>query len=305
MYPYGIPLDLKIWLDKNTYDGGETVKGTLLIRSNSSLKVRNLRFSVCGKERYLEDTRNNRRGIVRGLGRNTETEKYNIFFFEDLSPFIESASSISYTDDRLVIPQGSTAIPFHFAVPLNALESYRGKYAQIKYEVEFHVNMGRWKRDSYTLTFEVVNPRMSYTFGDSLYFGKEKEIKEGQRYPRLELETKNDISDIPKFSPGEIIQGRLIIENSGMQRIKKVIVQLFAVEHAKWRHSRITSETIKEEIRYYQNKDMDMIAFGIQIPKKAKRSYSAKHSEYYWILETKVDMSSGPEVQAKRVIQVV
>jgi hypothetical protein len=77
------------------------------------------------------------------------------------------------------------------------------------------------------------------------------------------------------------------------------------VEHAKWRHSRITSETIKEEIRYYQNKDMDMIAFGIQIPKKAKRSYSAKHSEYYWILETKVDMSSGPEVHAKRVIQVV
>ena len=119
-------MDLRIWLDKNTYDGGETVKGSLLIRSNSSLKVRSLRFSVSGKERYLEDTRTNRRGIVRSLGRSTETEKYDIFFFEDLSLFIESASFISHTDDRIVIPQGSTAIPFHFSVPLNALESYRG-----------------------------------------------------------------------------------------------------------------------------------------------------------------------------------
>ena len=47
--------------------------------------------------------------------------------------------------------------------------------------------------------------------------------------------------------------------------------------------------TIKEEIRYDHNKDMDTIAFGIQISKKAKRSYGAKHSEYYWLLETKVD----------------
>jgi hypothetical protein len=120
--------------------------------------------------------------------------------------------------------------------------------------VEVHVNMGRWKRDyHYTLTFEVMNPRMTYTFGDSLYLGKEKEKKEGQPYLHLELETKNDTTGIPKFSPGEIIQGRLIIENGSLRRIKKA------------RYNR-------------NNKDMDMIAFGIQIPKKAKRSYSAKHS---------------------------
>jgi hypothetical protein len=49
---------------------------------------------------------------------------------------------------------------------------------------------------------------------------------------------------------------------------------------------------------------MDTIAFGIQIPKKAKRNYSAKHSEYYWLLETKVDLSDSPDIHAKRVIQV-
>jgi hypothetical protein len=72
-YPYEIPLDLRVWLNKNTYDAGETAKGTLLIRAHSGLKVRKLRFSVCGKERYLEVTKNNRRGMIGGLGRSTET----------------------------------------------------------------------------------------------------------------------------------------------------------------------------------------------------------------------------------------
>ena len=297
-------MDLRIWIEKNTYDAGETAKGTLIIKANSSLKVQKFTFSVCGKERYLEETKKNRRGIVRGLGRDTETEKYDIFFFEDLSPFIESTSSLSHINDRMEIPLGSTAIPFHFSIPPDALESYRGKHARIKYEVEVHVSMGRWKRDSRTLTFEVTNPRMTYTFGDALYLGKEKEKKESQPYLSLELETKNETSDMPKFSQGEIIKGLLIVENGGIRRVKKGIIQLFGIEHSKWRRSRIISDTIKEEISYDQNKDMDTIAFGIQIPKKAKRSYSAKHSEYYWLLETKVDLSSSPDIHAKRVIQV-
>lgn len=306
-YPYEIPLDLRVWLNKNTYDAGETAKGTLLIRAHSGLKVRKLRFSVCGKERYLEVTKNNRRGMIGGLGRSTETEKYDIFFFEDLSSFLQSTQAFSHIDDsdRVEIPQGSTAIPFHFSIPPNALESYRGKHARIKYEVEVHVNMGRWKRDyHYTLAFEVTNPRMTYTSGDNLYLGKEQEKKEGQPYLHLELETKNSTNDIPKFSPGEIIQGRLTIENIGLRRVKKAIIQLFGVEYSKWRRSRIISETIKEEIRYNRNKDMDTIAFGIQIPKKAKRSYNAKHSEYYWLLETQVDISGSPDIHTKGVIQV-
>jgi hypothetical protein len=297
-------LDLRIWLEKNTYDAGETAKGTLIIKANSSLKVQEFTFSVCGKERFLEDTKKNRRGLVRGLGRGTETEKYDIFFFEDLSPFLKSTPSLSHIDNRMKIPLGSTAIPFHFSIPPVALESYSGKHARIKYEVEVQVSTGRWKRDSRTLTFEVTNPRMTYTFGDSIYLGKEREKKESQPYLRLELEIKNETSDMPMFSPGEIIKGLLIVENGGLRSVKKAIIQLFGIEYSKWRRSRIICETIKEEIRYDHNKDMDTIAFGIQIPKKSKRSYSAKHSEYYWLLKTRVDLSNSPDIHAKRVIQV-
>ena len=41
-----------IRLEKNTYNAGETAKGTLLIKADKSLKIRKLKFSVYGKERY-------------------------------------------------------------------------------------------------------------------------------------------------------------------------------------------------------------------------------------------------------------
>jgi hypothetical protein len=111
---------------------------------------------------------------------------------------------------------------------------------------------------------------MTYTFGDGSYLGKENEKKEGQP-PNLllepEQERKDDRSDIPKFPPGGVVRGLLMVENGGMLRIRKATVRLRGIEHSKWRRSRLVSENIKEEIRYNHNKDMDTVAFGIQIPK--------------------------------------
>jgi hypothetical protein len=45
-------LNLGIRLDKNTYEAGETVNGTLFTQSDKTLKLRKLKFSVYGKERY-------------------------------------------------------------------------------------------------------------------------------------------------------------------------------------------------------------------------------------------------------------
>lgn len=96
-----------------------------------------------------------------------------------------------------------------------------------------------------------------------------------------------------------------MIENVGVRRVRKAVIQLYSVEYSKWRNSRIISKNIKEEIKYDKNKDMDTIAFGIQIPKNVKRSYNAKHSEYYWILETHVEISNSPVYHTTEVVQIV
>jgi hypothetical protein len=46
-------LEFQIKLEGNTYNAGEA-KGTVLIKADKSLKVRNPKFSVHGKERYEE-----------------------------------------------------------------------------------------------------------------------------------------------------------------------------------------------------------------------------------------------------------
>jgi hypothetical protein len=99
-------MDFGIKLDKNAYNASETAKGTLLTRSDNSLKVRKLKFSICGKERYEES--------MVGQWGGSPSEKYDIFFFEDLSPFLKSINSLPYNDGSVVeIPQGSFAMPFH------------------------------------------------------------------------------------------------------------------------------------------------------------------------------------------------
>ena len=105
-------MDFGIKLDKNRYDAGETAQGTLLPKANKSLRIRKLKFSVYGKERYV-------RGMTGGHGEDT-SEKYDTFFSEDLTPNLKSTFAFSQAnDDEIEIPQGSYSIPFHFSVPTN------------------------------------------------------------------------------------------------------------------------------------------------------------------------------------------
>jgi hypothetical protein len=48
----------------------------------------------------------------------------------------------------------------------------------------------------------------------------------------------------------------------------------------------------------------NIVMFEIQIPEKAKRSYSARYSEHYWWLWTKLDVAGGSDMHAKRIIHV-
>ena len=119
-------LDFGIRLDKVTYQAGESAKGTLITRSDKTLKtlkVRELEFSVCGKERHEQDIGYGSRGMDGGLGGSSSSEKYDTFFFEDLSSFLRSIFTFSEVDMKsLAIYRknldgvGSSIIPFVCAV---------------------------------------------------------------------------------------------------------------------------------------------------------------------------------------------
>lgn len=185
------------------------MNGTLFTKSDKNLKARKLKFLVCGKERYEA-------GMSGGISsggisgdHSHSSEKYDIFFFEDLTSYLKSTFAFSQAKP-LEIPQGSNAIPFHFTIPANALESYQGKHAHIMYEVEVAADMGRWKRDyHHVLPFVVINPKMDYRIGVRYYLGKEQEKVEGQPLLDLILENKDGTVELPKFRSGDIMKGRL------------------------------------------------------------------------------------------------
>jgi hypothetical protein len=95
---------------------------------------------------------------------------------------------------------------------------------------------------------------------------------------RLGLEKTNGSNSIPRFSPGNIIRGKLKAENCYMKKVKKATVQLSGIEHPRWGRPNIMMENIKKEIKYNEDNDDNIITFGIQIPQNAKRSYSGKYS---------------------------
>lgn len=227
----------RIALDKNTYEAGGTAKGTFLTNADKSLKIKNLKLSVYGKERYV-------RGMMGGHG-DDSAERYDIFFLEDLTPHLKPTFAFSQSnDDKIEIPVGSYSIPFHFSIPTNALESYQGKDVRIFYEVEVHVDMGRWKRDyRRKLPFVVTNPKMDYRIGDRYYLDKEQEKEEGRPNLEMELETKDSKTELPKFSPGETIKGRLKMENIEQTRVSKAIIELHSIEYARWGRPRTVFDT--------------------------------------------------------------
>jgi hypothetical protein len=118
------------------------------------------------------------------------------------------------------------------------------------------------------------------------------------------LETKDGTEKSLKFSPGEIIKGRLKMENIERSRVKKAIIELHSIEYAKWGLPRTVFDNIKKHVTYDQNKDKDIVSFEIQVPQNAKRSFNANHSEFYWFLEAKVDIDDRRDIRINRVVQV-
>ena len=94
------------------------------------------------------------------------------------------------------------------------------------------------------------------------------------------------------------------MENIEQTRVSKAIIELHSIEYARWGRPRTVFDSIKKQVTYNHIKDKGMIAFEIQLPQNAKRSFNANHSEFYWLLEAKVDIDAKRDIRINRIIQV-
>jgi hypothetical protein len=92
-----------------------------------------------------------------------------------------------------------------------------------------------------------------------------------------------------KFRPGEIVRGRLKIENAALTNVRQAVVQLYSVEYARWGCPRTVYDITQKQVASDQDKIRTRFPLKCRFPQTP--SFSAEHSEYYWILDTKVDIS--------------
>jgi hypothetical protein len=298
-------VDFDITLERNEYSAGETAKGTLVISAEKDFKVRGFEFSVSGEERIelkLEDS---------------TYKESNIFFSKDLSHFLNSiGTKVGEDDDNnmLEVAGGNWKVPFDFTIPVYALESYEGVYAKIVYKIKTTVNRA-WREDvDADLSFTVFNHKRQYikferAITEEIIEKREsEEIIERREIPiRLELGEKED--DNNTFSPGETIRGKINLENAQTLSIRKIEIILGAIEFVQAQGVKKRTEIhpkYKEKIEWKQaGNNSTIVPFEIHIPKEIRRSYLGEYSEYYCLLEVKVDIPWSDDFYDRAIIQII
>jgi hypothetical protein len=64
-----------------------------------------------------------------------------------------------------------------------------------------------------------------------------------------------------------------------------------------------TMEKYEQEIEWKEEQS-DSMAFEIQIPPESKRSYVGKYSEFYWLLDAKIDIPIDRDLNVRSKIEV-
>ena len=153
-------LTFDISLEKTEYRKGDTVRGTLSLKTKRLSKARQLTLFAEGKESTIITVSENR-GV--GKSRDTTSRTYselNTFFSKDLSHLLqESISSNTLPDGTLEILPQNKVIAFDFTLPAddNLFSSYNGKHASITYTVKATADIAKKLDVNKEGQFSVIN----------------------------------------------------------------------------------------------------------------------------------------------------
>ncbi len=157
----GTDLTFDISLEKTQYTPGETVRGTLSIKTEKGSKARKLILFAEGKE-STTITVTESTGV--GSRRDTTSKTYcetNVFFSKDLSILLQQSVINNILQDGTleILPQNKV-IAFDFMLPADntLFSSYKGKHANITYTVKGTVDIANKLDVNKEERLSVINP---------------------------------------------------------------------------------------------------------------------------------------------------
>jgi hypothetical protein len=233
---------------------------------------------------------------------------------------------------HIEIPEGDKEVPFEFKIPDDALESYEGKKAWIRYTIEAKLERANKLDIVKKIPICIVNP--SRKKGPKIKTSAEYyPWSPGYKGPHILLELENNA-----FLPGEKITGRVTVKATKGNRVRRIQVILYSREIAKPNfeadekkygrnyeifrtimtgsegpdYSQSIEETIMEEylLNFENIPEVDhegsvSVPFEILVPENAKKSYDGSYSWYSWKVKAKVDRMLGFDASVVCDIKIV
>jgi Arrestin (or S-antigen), N-terminal domain len=197
----GTDLTFHISLEKTQYRLGETVRGTLNIKTDKGSKAKKLVLFAEGKESTtITVSESSGSGSSRRTTSTTYSEK-NTFFSKDLSHLLqESISSNTLQDGAIEVLPQNKVIAFDFALlPAdnnnNLFSSYKGEHASISYTVKATADIAKKLDVNKEEQFSVINSNgkmVAYSNNTSFDWGNNSNTID-----TTTIEDENNISHLP------------------------------------------------------------------------------------------------------------
>ena len=302
----GVTEKMSIYLEKLQYHSGETVRGKLLVSTNKDSKARDFRFVAEGKEetrivvRYTDHHGSSDNSYTRSTGRKQTYTDSDTFFKQDLFEFVSGNEPFAKkSGDGITIIKGKHEIPFEFVIPSNALESYSGKNAWIRYTVKATIDKKLRGDSNESISFGVMGAGIR-----SGNVSPNPIVISDQNSKGLEIMLEVEEST---YNAGDNLHGKVALQgdNDAAADIRSIQILLTATEYAT-ASGQTKTNTMEEHIHNItQWESSKSLPFEIRIPQTAPKSYVGRYSELYWTIKAKVDIPMGFDLNASSRIEIL
>jgi len=265
-------------LPRTAYYTGEVVEGTVVVETTREVPSRGLYLDILGRE---ETT------ITRGSGESQRTYR----------SVAEHVAWRLPLQGEGIVPPGVHRLPFRFQIPTNALPSYIGRHASVRYTLTARLDVPLWLDTVWQGELFVYYDRRSIrTFSRPLRF------RSGGEGPEVYVELDGD-----RFFARELIGCRITLLRLGSARVRRVYVRLLGGEWARADNVEETAITFRQET----NIPMERVrvgvpfAFEIPIPADVPSSYLGTYSYYSYLVQVGLDIAWGRDFVAQAPLVIV
>ncbi len=257
---------------------GDVIEGNVVVEATQEVPSRELYVDFLGREETV---------ITRSTGKSSVTYRSQADLVHWRLP-LRGEGPIS---------SGVHRFPFQFQIPPNALPSYAGRHASVKYILTARLDVPLWLDTMWTGEMYVFYDRPSVrTFAQPVRF------RSGGEGPEIYVELDGD-----RFFARELIGCRITLLRLGTHRVRRVYVRLIGGEWARAQNTEETTETYRNEISVPMERIQIGVPFEFEIPVPSDMhsSYRGTYSYYSYILQVGLDIAWGFDLVAQTPIVIV